>query len=448
MTGALLDHLWQSTLFCGVVWLLAIALRDNRAALRHTLWQLASLKFLVPFSALYQIGAAAGLPAPVGAQPNFLVEAMSLAQPVITPTEMLITVDRGGPDWTTLWAAVWIIGGSIVAARWIKGWLVAQKISRAARPVPGASPDTCVTDAHIEPSVARVLRPVVLLPAALLGKLQPRELEAVLAHEREHIERRDLLRAGLHRLVETLFWFHPLVWWIGQRMVEERERACDEAVIANGHDPADYASGILAVCRHCCTHAPALATARASALGGDLAPRIRHILAAAPPASVNLAKALALMVCSIAAGALPVIAGAVDDAARRFVVFEHQVRALDAAQLSFGPAADPTATEPQIDVHGNVVAIRHSTLRELIALAYGVHVSSIGGGGPWLDGTRYDVRAELPGPGLAEEQFDPRSLQQIVPRLLASKFDLELHVNRQCQAPCGRYALVAHPQTQ
>lgn len=446
MTGALLAHLWQSTLFCGVVWLLASALRANRAALRHTLWQLASLKFLVPFSALYQIGAAAGWPAPVGAQPDFFVAAVDVAMPVVTPNGLL-AVGTAGTHETPWWIAIWIIGGSIVAFRWIMGWRAAQRISRAARLEPGATPDVLITDALVEPSVASILRPVVLLPAALLGKLSERELRAVLAHEREHIARRDLLRAAMHRVVESVFWFHPLVWWIGRRMVEERERACDEAVLELGHQPADYAAGILAVCRHCCAHAPAMTLAHASALGGDLAPRIRHILAAARPASVNPAKALALLICSVAAGAVPVIAGAVDDAARRYLVFMDQSRGLDAARFFLAPAVDRSASEARIEVHGNVVTIRHSTLRELIALAYGVHVSSIGGGGPWLDGVRYDVRAELPDPVAAPEQFDPRLLQRLVPKLLAVKFDLELHVNRQCQAPCGRHALSAPPDT-
>ena len=66
MTGALFDHLWQSTLFCGGAWLVAIGLRANGAALRHWLWLLASLKFLVPFSALYSIGALARTAAPCG----------------------------------------------------------------------------------------------------------------------------------------------------------------------------------------------------------------------------------------------------------------------------------------------------------------------------------------------------------------------------------------------
>ena len=64
MIRALLDHLWQSTLFGAAIWSIALALRSNSAAVRHGLWLLASLKFLVPFSALYLAGAVAGLVTP------------------------------------------------------------------------------------------------------------------------------------------------------------------------------------------------------------------------------------------------------------------------------------------------------------------------------------------------------------------------------------------------
>ena len=59
-------------------------------------------------------------------------------------------------------------------------------------------------------------------------------MEAILAHELMHVRRHDNLTAALHMLVEAVFWFHPLVWWMERRMVEERERACDEAVIRWG----------------------------------------------------------------------------------------------------------------------------------------------------------------------------------------------------------------------
>ena len=55
--------------------------------------------------------------------------------------------------------------------------------------------------------------------------------------------RRDNLAAAIHMVVEAIFWFHPLVWWIGARLVEERERACDEEVLRLGNEPTVYHYG-------------------------------------------------------------------------------------------------------------------------------------------------------------------------------------------------------------
>jgi bla regulator protein blaR1 len=52
-------------------------------------------------------------------------------------------------------------------------------------------------------------------------------------------------------VVEAAFWFHPVVWWMERRLVEERERACDEAVVQLGGEPGSYAEGLLKACRFC-----------------------------------------------------------------------------------------------------------------------------------------------------------------------------------------------------
>ena len=86
MIRALIDHLWQSTLFGAAIWSITLALRSNSAAVRHGLWLLASLKFLVPFSALYLAGAAAGLVTPVEAEPTLFGAAVQAATPMISPS--------------------------------------------------------------------------------------------------------------------------------------------------------------------------------------------------------------------------------------------------------------------------------------------------------------------------------------------------------------------------
>ena len=86
----------------------------------------------------------------------------------------------------------------------------------------------------IEPGVFGILRPVLMWPAGIEDRLSDEQIEAILAHEVAHVRRRDNLAALIHMLVEAVFWFHPLVWWIGARLVDERERACDEDVVRLG----------------------------------------------------------------------------------------------------------------------------------------------------------------------------------------------------------------------
>jgi bla regulator protein BlaR1 len=107
------------------------------------------------------------------------------------------------------------------------------------------------SSSNVEPCVAGILRPAILWPAGLSARLSDAELDAVLAHEVCHIRRRDNLSSLTHSIVETVFWFHPLVWWLGNRLVRERERACDEEVVQMEIDKERYAEGILKVCRFC-----------------------------------------------------------------------------------------------------------------------------------------------------------------------------------------------------
>ena len=91
MISGLINHLWQSTLFCGGAWLIALALRANSASLRHWVWLLASLKFLVPFSPLFYAGSYIGLPVARTAdiQPLMLGDALQSVSLLVSPTDAL-----------------------------------------------------------------------------------------------------------------------------------------------------------------------------------------------------------------------------------------------------------------------------------------------------------------------------------------------------------------------
>jgi len=294
-----------------------------------------------------------------------------------------------------------------------------------------------VTDADVEPAVARVLNPVVLLPSALLGRLSAAQLDAVMAHEREHIARHDNLKAHLHSLVESLFWFHPFIWIISRQLMEERERACDEAVLDRGHDPAEYAAGILAVCRHCATAHQRHAVA---AIAGDLTTRIRHILGSQPPVALGFTKAFLLSACTLAVGGIPFAAGAMDDALHRHQVLADNTRALWEANIEVRPthSGDGDGDDLRIYASGNEVTIRNTTLRQLVAVAYGVRPWQVEGSGDWLDATHYDIRALVPVAVSEPENLHPFALRGMVNKLLSSRFDLEIYLNKECQTACGQ----------
>ncbi len=118
--------------------------------------------------------------------------------------------------------------------------------------------------------------------------------------------RRDNLLASVHMLVSAAFWFHPMVWWIGARLVDERERACDEQVLALGHSPDAYAAGILKTCEVCV----AVPLANVAAIsGGELKERLRRIVRHEPRAPLGRAK-VALLVCALLAVlTVPIIGG-------------------------------------------------------------------------------------------------------------------------------------------
>ena len=107
-------------------------------------------------------------------------------------------------------------------------------------------------------------------------------------------------------LVEALFWFFPLVWWLGARLNAERERACDESVLADGNDPQIYAEGILKVCR-AYLQSPLACVAGVS--GAGLKKRIEAIMENRLVLRLNAARKFVLSASAAVALALPVALG-------------------------------------------------------------------------------------------------------------------------------------------
>jgi protein involved in polysaccharide export with SLBB domain/beta-lactamase regulating signal transducer with metallopeptidase domain len=99
------------------------------------------------------------------------------------------------------------------------------------RRVPRVFASTKIADA----AAVGFFRGTVILPAAWLAQLSPEMIEAVLAHEFAHIRRHDVWINLVQRIVETVFFYHPAVWWLSGQMRIEREHCCDaNAVEATG----------------------------------------------------------------------------------------------------------------------------------------------------------------------------------------------------------------------
>jgi len=111
-----------------------------------------------------------------------------------------------------------------------------------------------------------------------------------------------------------------------------------------------------------------------------------------------------LFVATIAITAAPLFAGAVVEGAHRQQLFFVNSRALSSADLSIGPAMSGSAPPQQVIAARNEVVIRNSTLRDLVAIAYGVERWKVVGDPEWLDSTRYDVRA-LPRVPVSDPDF-------------------------------------------
>jgi bla regulator protein BlaR1 len=185
----LANHLWQSTLFAAIAWLLTLAFKHQRAQWRYALWLAASLKFLIPFTLLAEAGTwIPRNPAPV-ASPRVTV-VYALNQPFSAPSSH---PSPAAPAPTTdyllpLILPLWVCGTTAVAATQILRWRRLATLARQATPIAHHVGHRGIrvlsSPSRIEPGVFGILRPVLLLPTGITDRLTPAELESVIEHER------------------------------------------------------------------------------------------------------------------------------------------------------------------------------------------------------------------------------------------------------------------------
>lgn len=470
---ALGNHLWQSTLCVAAAGLLALALRKNRAAARYGLWFAASVKFLVPFSLLVALGSHLAPPRP---QPRataggfyFVMEEVSRPFSQAAPGSQRVTQSRrpweaGLSDQLVRAlpagiAGLWLCGFLGVLGLWCRRWRGMTKVLRGATPLRQgreaealrrakgltgirAPIELLSSPASLEPGIFGIIKPVLVWPQRISERLEGAQIEAILAHEVWHARRRDNLAAAIHMLVEAIFWFHPLVWWLGGRLVEERERACDEAVLALGNERQAYAESILKTCEFCLESPLACVS---GVTGSELKERMVRIMTQRMATKLSITRKILLAAIGAAVVAGPVVFGLLNIP---------QIRAQSTQTSAPPPAASFEVASIKPDRSGDMnisIMFRPGGFRatgipvkQLITLAYNVKDFQVSGGPAWINSDKFDIEAKEPAsvaeemPKLPPDQRAELS-RSMLQSLLADRFKLKL--NRQTKE-LPAYALV------
>jgi bla regulator protein blaR1 len=422
---SLIHHLLQSTLCVFIAWALTLALRNNRAAVRYWIWLGASLKFLVPLSLLVSLGAQFGVrTATSGAQPQLSVIVSQISAPVGLAPMTAMPVSAAPDRLPAVLFGLWLCGAATVLLGWFRSWRNIRALRRAATPLNLSLPIPVMSSAaRLEPGVFGVFRPVLLLPEGIASRLTQHQLETVFAHELCHVRRRDNLTAVLHMLVETIFWFHPLVWWIGSRLADERERACDEAVLQTAGEPEVYAEGILQVCR---LYLKSPIACMSGISGADLRARIQRIMSGARIHNISFGRKLLLATVALAVAGLPLLIGVLTPRLRAQSQVSTQSWTRPASASAFEVAsikpASPKALEVGLSTHpGGRLTIRNLSLWQIVNQAFELKPLRLKNAEGSVFSARYDIDAKAEG-----NPTRPQTMAMLR-TLLCDRFRLKFH---------------------
>jgi len=435
MIAELTNHIWQSTVFAILVGLITLAFHRNRAQVRYWLWISASLKFLLPFSLLMTFGHrlewASGTHS-IAPAPAVRLAVVQFTQP-FPETLPQAPSTRAVHDWTAIaMFGLWACGFAALIVLRLRGWRRIRAAVRSSRPIDVlGTMQVRSSPGLLEPGVVGLFHPILLLPTGIAERLQPLQLKAVLAHELCHARRHDNLTSAVHMIVETVFWFHPLVWWIGARLLEERERACDEAVLSLGSEPLDYAEGILTVCK---SYVESPLSLVSGVTGANLKKRIHAILTGRIAADLNFAKKLALAAAAIATVASPIAVGIMSSpglsAQARPATPRFETASIKSCDFFRRPNPELQISRDmgRREFQGTFES-QCTTTERLIQQAYGLSNGrapgsfvAVAGGPPWTRSDLYEIHAKANGTESQAMMNGP-----LLQALLEDRFKLKVH---------------------
>ena len=394
----LLESAIRMTLIAAAVALVLRIMRIKTASVLHALWaSVVVLMMLLPAWVAWGPRASIAIlpPDPIPAiallpplLPAGLADATPRTSPVPSPAR-----EGGGYSLVT---AVYLFGFGGLLLRLAIGTIRSRRLT-------GAS---CVV-----PVTVGLLHPGIILPESAREWPQA-QLDAVLAHEGEHIRRRDPLFQWLALLNRALFWFHPLAWWLERRLSGLAEEACDAAVIAQGHDPRDYSEYLLNLARSVERAGTRIEAVGMAMPGIGLKHRIRQMLSGVPVPRISRPRIACTIVVSAVAAAIL--------AAGTLVHAQSPTPKFEVASVKTISGGGGRRSEGGLHFAPGVIASTPGgiTVRQIILEAYHLTRSQLSGGPGWLDSDKFELQAKT------EPFADKNAVGLMLQTLLAERFKL------------------------
>ena len=365
----LIHFCWQAAVVAAAYRVLCFALARRSAETRYTA-ALTSLLLMVALAAgtlAWELRSdlapapltttAANLAAPLaGDFPRIAAPGFIASQPDarhITLAALLPWID-----------GLWIAGVLALSIRSFGGWWYLRRlrlsaITQAPAAVRASFDRICtalglnrvvalrISTAIDSPMTLGTLRAIVLLPLSALTSLGPDELEVVLAHELAHVRRADFFWNILQTIAETLFFFHPAVWWISARIRHERELCCDDMALEICPNPVTYASALYRLEEHRSRHLHLAMALDGHASRHTLLMRIARILGE-PMTRIPSSRFRPFSLVAACAGLVAL-----------FVPAPHVLASLNPAPLPTPKPVVTAAVTPAVHVHAGAAVVLH-----------------------------------------------------------------------------------------
>ncbi len=338
MAALLIAISWRSLVLAAVA---GLALgRRRSAAARHAVWTLVTAGMLAMSVAI------ATLPAiPV----RVMRPAVRPVNFTVAPPVTFAAAPARVSPWEMVLEGLYTLGVAMFAGRLAYGYRMTSRLARGSRRIARFGGEAVhESEDVVVPLTTGWWRPMILLPTGW-ETWPPEKLDAVLVHERNHVRRGDWAIAVLAGVNRSVFWFHPLAWWLEARLKVLAEEACDDASLPHVASRELYAEVLVEIAAALRGGGRVAGDGVAMAKGAEVGMRVERIL----DESRQIGPAMtggrwALLVCC----AVPVIYVAA-------VMLPARVRAQDppaAVQPAVSaPAAGEDATK--LKGHGNAAQL-------------------------------------------------------------------------------------------